>query len=144
AQVYETVRADAAELAEREQEIEHRKALVQRLCDAVSALETRINTLADELELKHRVDAEERARQAELDEEEIPPPPGISGPGVASDYDAHEHRNAGDLHVLPAKNPDTTPASDDEEEDIPSLPPAPEFNPQPTDAGGVAMSYGTV
>src|SRR5262245_6076442 len=68
AQVYETVRADAAQLEERKQEIEARKDLVQRLCSAVADLQERVNRFADALELKHREDEAERERQLTLDE----------------------------------------------------------------------------
>ena len=96
AQVYDIVRADAAEAVARADAMEARKALVQRLCDQVVELQARINTLADALEARHRADVEARERQQELDEEPIEEPPGTS-----ADAPAGRH-NTGDLHDLPA------------------------------------------
>src|SRR5262249_44546102 len=125
----------AAELEARTQEMEKRKDLVQQLCDMVSDLQDRMNRFADALELRHRVEADAAQRQALLDEEEIPPPPGTPSPAIS---DTHEHHNTGDLHALEAKEPEN-------DEDLPSLPPGPEFEAQPADAGaGVPLSYGKV
>src|SRR5258708_1037460 len=76
AQVYDIVRNDADAAVARVEETEARKALVQRLCDQVSALQARINELADALEARHRADQEENERQQQFEEEPLEQPPG--------------------------------------------------------------------
>jgi hypothetical protein len=66
AQVYGIVRADADEAVARVEETIARKALVQRLCDQIAAMQDRINALADALEARHKADAEREERERQF------------------------------------------------------------------------------
>ena len=76
-QLYQLVRNDAADAAARADEAKAREALVAHLCDQVSAMQERINRLADAIEARERADAEAVRERARFDEEEIALPPDI-------------------------------------------------------------------
>jgi hypothetical protein len=126
-QVYDIVRNDAAAAVASVEETENRKELVQRLCDMVAALQDRINTLADALEARHRADEEEAQRQREFEEEPLTLPPHV----VETDVPRDDHTPGGELHDLPASEPE------DKEQQLSEPPEA-------DDMGGVPLSYGNV
>jgi hypothetical protein len=128
--LYQMVRNDAADAAARADEAQAREALVAHLCDQVSAMQERINRLADALELRHRQDAEAARHQRRLDEEPITLPPDISAKQTLSPPSKiadEPHHPGGELHSI---DPKEEPSLDDNEGDLPKellegVPPAP-------------------
>jgi len=105
--LYELVRNDAADASARADEAKARETLVAHLCDQVSAMQERINRLADSLEERQRSDEAAARHQRRLDEEPITLPPDISAkqtlapPSVVGDDETHHP--GGELHSVDPK-----------------------------------------
>src|SRR5262249_3279571 len=144
AQVYDTVRNDAATTAERVAALDATKEKMQTLCEMIDNLHRRMDQHAarmEAFEVKRRADEEEQEAAAREFEEPIELPPDTGDldepdipdvPTALEDADTHQHQPGGELHEIAAK--DEEPAS--------TLPePPPETEP---DAGGVPLSYGNI
>jgi hypothetical protein len=140
AQVYETVRNDAAELSARADEAKARSALIQDLCSRVDGFQRRFDALV----AKH--EAEEAVRKAaadaarEFEEEPLSLPPGdppeqLDAELGKRDGGAIGHTPSGELHEVAAKHEPDDNVGDLPEglEDLPDPAPEPQgiVYPQP-------------
>jgi hypothetical protein len=146
--VYDIVRADAAEAMARADAEEARTALIKHVCERVDALATRVDAVASELEAvkaKERADAkaaadaeEERLRQ--LAEDPLEDPPDISeyqARNPPSEIGDDTPAPSGELHEVAAKQEPEI--EDDDTDNIGDLPPelAPPEDPVPEPKGKV-------
>jgi len=128
AQVYDTVRNDAATTAERVAALDATRAQLQTLCDMIDNLHKRMDQHAARLETFEAKRRADEQQQREFEEEPLALPPEPDDPVTGDET----HQPSGDLHSIAAKS-----------EELEGEEPAPSLELE-TDAGGVPLSYGNV
>jgi hypothetical protein len=134
AQVYDIVRSDSATAVERTAAVQDTMDKMQALCDMIDNLHQRMDAFAakqEAIQLKHRAEAEAKAKQDRFDEE-LALPPGTPSNMVNLEELIQEddtlptstYTPGGELHAIPAKgepvdNTLPTPPEDDAERGVP-------------------------